>query len=194
MSQRSDQVATQATPEFIISPMRVQTLPEITFFYVTSEPIPFSDLDKHLDPLLESLYAAKAQAGLGEAGPDITRYYKVSTGEPELFLMEVGIPVKPGTQPAGAAQVKILPPYHYASLLLWGSLMHIVEAYEALQKGMQEAGLEHTGECQEWNYYFWGVESPHNLVGITMGVKLRCSGVASMDSTTHSQRGERNGL
>ena len=39
---------TQATPEFIISPMRVQTLPEITFFYITSPPIPFADLDKHL--------------------------------------------------------------------------------------------------------------------------------------------------
>jgi hypothetical protein len=162
---------TQATPECIISPMRVQTLPEITFFYVTSPPIPFSDLDKHLDPLLESLYAAKAQANLGKAGPDITRYYKVSAGEPDMFLMEIGIPVKSGTQPAGAAQVKILPPYPCASLLLWGSLMHIVEAYEALQKAMQEAGVEHTGECQEWNYYFWSVESPHNLMGIYMGVK-----------------------
>ncbi|MBN1454595.1 MAG: hypothetical protein JW963_26495 [Anaerolineales bacterium] len=161
----------QAIPEFFISPMRVQTLPEITFFYVTSPPIPFSDLDKYLDLLLESLYAAKAQAGLGEAGPDITRYYRVSAGEPDMVLMEVGIPVKPGTQPAGAAQVKILPPYPCASLLLWGSLAHIVEAYEALKKAMEEAGLEHTGECQEWNYYFLGVESPHNLIGITMGVK-----------------------
>jgi hypothetical protein len=188
-------MTTQATPEFIISPMRVQTLPEITFFYVTSEPIPFTDLDKHLDPLLESLYAAKAQANLGETGPDITRYYKVSTGEPDMFLMEVGIPLKPGMQPAGAAQVKTLPLYPCASLLLWGSLAHIVDAYEALQKGMQEAGLEHTGECQEWNYYFRNVESPHNLVGITMGVKLRGSGIASMDSMTNSEReGERNGL
>ncbi len=161
----------QAIPEFFISPMRVQTLPEITFFYVTSPPIPFADLDKHLDPLLESLYAAKAQAGLGETGPDITRYYEVSVGEPDMFLMEVGIPVKPEMQPAGAAQVKILPTYRCASLLLWGSLLHIVEAYEALQKGMREAGLEHTGECQEWNYYFWSVESPHNLIGLYMGIQ-----------------------
>jgi effector-binding domain-containing protein len=161
----------QSIPEFIISSMRVETLPEITFFYITSPSIPFTDLDKHLDPLLESLYAAKAQANLGETGPDIVRYYKVSTGELDMFLMEVGIPVKPGTQPAGAAQVKELPPYRCASLLLWGSLIHIVEAYEALQKGMREAGLEHTGECQEWTYYFLGVESPHNLMGITMGVK-----------------------
>lgn len=161
----------QTMPEFFISPMRVQTLPEITFFYVTSPPIPFSDLDKYLDSLLESLYAAKAQAGLGETGPDITRYYKAGDDESGLYLMEVGIPAKPEMQPAGAAQVKVLPPYRCASLLLWGSLLHIVEAYEALQKGIREAGLEHTGECQEWTYYFLGVESPHNLMGITMGVK-----------------------
>jgi hypothetical protein len=76
-----------------------------------------------------------------------------------------------------------------------GSLAHIVAAYEALNKGMQAAGLQHAGECQEWNYYFWSVESPPNLMGITMGVKLSGSGIASMDSMTHSQReGERNGL
>jgi len=161
----------QAIPEFFISPMRVQTLPEITFFYVTSPPIPFTDLDKYLDPLLESLYAAKAQAGLGETGPDIVRYYKAGDSEPDKLLMEVGIPVKPEMQPAGAAQVKTPPPYRCASLLLWGSLAHIAEAYETLQREMREAGLEHTGECQEWNYYFWGVESPHNLMGITMGIK-----------------------
>lgn len=161
----------QAMSEFFISPMRVQTLPEITFFYVTSPPIPFADLDKYLDPLLESLYAAKAEASLGETGPDIVRYYKVGDGDEDKLLMEVGIPVKPEMQPAGAAQVKVLPPYHCASLLLWGSLMHIEEAYEALQKGMREAGLEHTDECQEWTYYFLGVESSHNLMGITMGVK-----------------------
>jgi effector-binding domain-containing protein len=160
----------QAVPEFFISPMRVQTLPEITFFYVTSPPIPFTDLDKHLDPLLDSLYAAKAQANLGEMGPDIVRYYRTAEGDSGNFLMEVGIPVKPETSPAGAAQVKSLPPYRCASLLLWGSLAHIEEAYKALQQGMREAGLEHTGECQEWNYYFWGVESPHNLMGITMGI------------------------
>lgn len=195
MSERSGQMEAQATPEFIISQMRVQTLPGIAFFCVTSEPIPFTDLDKYLDPLLESLYAAKAQANLGETGPDIVRYYRTGAGEPDMRLMEVGIPVKPGMQPAGAAQVKVLPPYRCASLLLWGSLAHIVEAYEALQKGMREAELEHTGECQEWNYYFRNVESPHNLMGITMGVELRGSGIASMDSMTHSQReGERNGL
>ena len=52
LSERSNHMETQATPEFLISQMRVQTLPEIAFFYVTSPPIPFAELDKYLDPLL----------------------------------------------------------------------------------------------------------------------------------------------
>lgn len=121
--------------------------------------------------MLDSLYAAKAQAGLSQAGPDMTRYYKAGHVASDLYMMEIGIPVKPGTQPAGAAQVKVLPPYHCAGLLLWGSLAHIGPAYETLKKAIQEAGLEHTGENREWVYYFESGESPHNLMGIYMGVK-----------------------
>jgi effector-binding domain-containing protein len=159
----------QATPEYVISQTRVQTMREITFFYVTNQPTPFSDLDKDFDSMLDSLYAAKAQANLGEARPDIVRYFP--TDAPDAFLMEVGIPVKPGTQPACTAQVKTLPPYHCAGLLLWGSLAHIVPAYETLKKAMQEAGLEHTGESREWVYYFESGEPPHNLMGLYMGVR-----------------------
>jgi hypothetical protein len=79
--------------------------------------------------------------------------------------------VKPGTQPAGAAQVKSLPPYHCAGLLLWGGLAHIVPAYEALHKAINEAGITKTGENQEWTYYFEGVESPNNLMAIYTGIK-----------------------
>ena len=165
----------QTSPEFVISEMRVQTMREITFFYVTNRPTPFSDLDRDFDPMLESLYAAKAQANLGEAGPDIVRYYNAddvaSAGETDLWLMEVGIPVKAGTRPAGAAQIKTLPPYHCAGLLLWGSLAQIGPAYERLSKAIREAGLEQTGENREWVYYFESGESPHNLMGLYMGVR-----------------------
>jgi hypothetical protein len=163
----------QATPEFVISQMRVQTMHETTFFCVTSQPVPFTDLDKDLDPMLGKLDAAWAQANLGkvtaEVRTDIVRYYKA--GEPDLWLMEVGIPVKPGTKPTGAAQVKTLPPFRCAGLLLWGSLAYIVPAYDALKKAMQEAELEHIGENREWVYYFESGESPHDLMGIYLGIK-----------------------
>lgn len=39
--------------EFIIGQTRVLTMSEMTFFYVTNQPVPFADLDKVLDPLLD---------------------------------------------------------------------------------------------------------------------------------------------
>ncbi len=165
----------QATPEFVIGQMRVLTMGEKTFFYVVNQPILFSDLDKDLDALILKLEAAQAQAHIAEAGPVVTRYYRANTdgpaGQPGLFLMEVGVPVKPGTQPAGEAQVKTLPPYRCAALLYWGSLAHIVQAYGTLMQAIQEAGLEPTGEGREWNYHFEGDASPHNILGLYMGIR-----------------------
>jgi hypothetical protein len=161
---------TQTAQDFMISQMRVLNLPEITFFYVTSQPTAFENLDKVLDPLLGGLYEARQLALITEAGPDIVRYYKAD-GESSLYIMEAGIPVKPGTQPAGAAQVKTLPPYPCAGVLLWGSLVaHIVQTYETLGQAMKKAGLQHTGEVREITYYFEGPDSPNNLMAITMGI------------------------
>ena len=161
----------KATPEFVIGPMRVLTTREMSFFYVANKPTPFANLDRDLDPLLSSLYAAKALAGLGEAGPDIVRYYRVDAGDPGQYRMEVGIPVRPETQPAGEAQMKTLPPYHCAGLLLWGSLAHIVQTYETLTQAVQAAGLETTGECREWTYWFESPDSPTNLMAVFMEVR-----------------------
>ena len=160
---------THATPQFVIGQMRVLTISEMSFFHVSSQPIPFSDLDKVLDPLLENLYAAKAQANLIDGGPDVTRYYRIS--ESDLYQMEVGVSVKPGTQPAGDAKIKTLAPLQCAGLLLWGSLAHIAQAYSTLTQTMKDAGMQHTGECQEWNYYFESVDSPNNVMGIYMGIR-----------------------
>jgi effector-binding domain-containing protein len=160
---------TQVTQDFQISQVRMLDMPEIPFFYVTSQPIAFANLDQVLDPLLEGLYEARRLAPITEAGPDIVRYYPVGD-ESGLYFMEVGISVKPGTRPAGGAQVKTLPPYRCAGVLLWGSLAHVVQTYGALSQAMNEAGLQHTGEVRECTYSFESPDSPNNLMGIYMGI------------------------
>ena len=159
------------SPEFIISPLRVQILPEINYFYIAGRPMPLAELDKDFDAMLENLEAAKTQAHLDRAGPDIVRYYRVEAGSPDLFVMEVGILVKPGIPPAGAAQVKTLSPILCAGVLFWGSLLHIRDAYEALQKEFQAAGFVPSGENQEWTFYFENSESPQNLMALYRGIK-----------------------
>jgi effector-binding domain-containing protein len=85
--------------------------------------------------------------------------------------MEVGVPVKAETQPAGKAEVKTLPPFHCASLLYWGSLEHIGQAYEKLIQAIKEAGLERTGEGREWHYHFRGDASPDNVIGLHLEIR-----------------------
>ncbi len=113
-------MTTQPAPEHFIAPMRVLDMPAIHFFYVTNQPTAKSNLDRDLDLLLDSLYQAKTQANLTQVGPDIVRYYKVESGELELYCMEVGIAVEAKTPPAGAA------------VLLWGRLGNITQAYNVL--------------------------------------------------------------
>ena len=165
----------QATPEFLIGQMRVLTMSEETFFYVANKPTVFADLDKDLDILLSKLEAAQAQAHIAEAGPGVTRYFKVDAdgraGELDLFLMEFGVPVKPGTQPAGEAQVKTLPPFHCAALLYWGSLTYIEQAYGTLRQAIKEAGLEPTDEGREWHYHFESGASPNNIIGLYLAIR-----------------------
>jgi hypothetical protein len=75
----------QSAQDFMISPMRVLNMPEITFFYVISPPT--ANLDEVLDPLLKSLYEARRLAPITESGPDIVRYYKAAGGESNLSIM-----------------------------------------------------------------------------------------------------------
>jgi hypothetical protein len=161
-------------PDFEITSPRILTMPEMIYFHVTNQPTEFANLDRDLDILLADLYEAKKQANITEqAGPDIVRYYRAS-GEsaPELFWMEVGIPAAPGTQPAGKALVKVLPPFDCAGLLMWGSLLaHVGPAYEKLTQAVEAGGLERTGENREWTYWFESVDSPNNLMGIFMGIQ-----------------------
>jgi effector-binding domain-containing protein len=156
------------TPDFVISQMRVQTMREETFFCVACAPTPMTGLDKELDRMMPQLAAAKAAAGIAQLGPVVIRYYKVD--EPDTYVMEAGVPVRAGTPAAGEAQVKTLPPYPCASLLSWGSLEHIGQAYETLMQAIKEAGLEQTGEGREWHYHFEGDASPNNVIGLHMGI------------------------
>lgn len=155
----------------IYKEMRVHTMSAINYFYVTDQPVPFEQLDTLLNLLLERLYEAKRLAGLGETGPDITRYYRVENG---LFVMEVGIPVKAETKAAGLAEIKELGPFLCAGVLLWGSLAHVVEAYTALGARMAEEGLVATNESREWTYYFETPGSEQNLMGIYRGIEGSC--------------------
>jgi effector-binding domain-containing protein len=155
--------------EFLIGQMRVQTTCEETLFYVASSPTAMSDLDQQLDLLMPQLKAAQAAAGIEQVGPVVIRYF--GAGDPDSYVLEVGVPVRAGTPAAGAARVKTLPPCRCAALLYWGSLEHIGQAYETLHGAIKEAGLDRGSEGREWYYHFEGDASPNNVIGLHLEVR-----------------------
>ncbi|MBN1139535.1 MAG: GyrI-like domain-containing protein [Anaerolineae bacterium] len=160
---------TPTIPEFLIGQMRVVCTRQETFFHVAGRPTPMAKLDEELDRLIPLIEAAQDAAGIAQVGPLITRYYWVS--EPDTYIMELGVPVRPDTPAAGEAQVKTLSPIRCASLLFWGSLEHIGPAYEALMTAIKEAGLEPSGDNREWHYHFEGDSSPNNIIGLQIGIR-----------------------
>ena len=81
--------------DFLIGQARLQTMREETFFHVRGQPTPMSGLDDELDQLIPLLEAAQEEAGIAQVGPVITRYFL--SGGPDTYVMELGVPVRPGT-------------------------------------------------------------------------------------------------
>jgi len=121
------------TPEFLIG----QYAPDNArraYFYVASRRRHLR-LDNALDTLIPSSRPRRLKAGIAQVGPVVVRYYPAD--KPNMSILEIGVPVRPETQPAGVAQIKTLPPLRCASLLYWGSLAHITQAYETLIKAIR---------------------------------------------------------
>jgi effector-binding domain-containing protein len=158
------------TEDYSIGGMRVLTLPECTLLCVRSEPTPFAELGTVFEPLIKAALDAQEAARLHVPGPLIVRYYPAEQHN-DLYTMEVGFQAAVGTLTKEPARILTTPLLRCAALLLWGSLAHMLEAYDALHGAVDEAGLEPTGECREMHYWFEGDDSPRNLFGLYMGVK-----------------------
>jgi len=161
-------VAPLGDSDFVIGKLRVLTTSELRFFHVACEPTPMANLDPELNRLMPLLESAQVEAGIAAAGTVVTRYYPVE--DSDLYVLEVGVPVKPEVLPAGEAKIKTLAPLRCAALLYWGSLEHIGDAYGALIGALREAGMVNRGEGREWYYHFEGDVSPHNVIELQLEV------------------------
>ena len=166
--------------DYMIGSMRMLTLPECTLLCVRSEPTPFAELGAVFVPLIKATFVAQETARLYVPGPLIVRYYLADPDQQHdgLYTMEVGFQAPAGTpaqEPVRMAQeparILMVPSLRGAALLLWGSLAHMLEAYDALERAVAATGLEPTGEYREMHYWFEGDDSPRNLFGLYMGVR-----------------------
>jgi effector-binding domain-containing protein len=155
--------------DHLIGEVRIMTVREERFFCVTTR-APMETLDQELDRLMPLLEEAQAEAGIAGAGPTVVRYFV--TEEPEIWQMDVGVPVTSldWVRPARDAEVVTLPEMRCGALLHWGSLEHIHESYATLNQGIAAAGLKNVGEGREWYMHFQGDVSDDTIVLLQLEV------------------------
>ena len=163
----NDPTLSAPSPDHAIGETRILTVREVRYFRVTVNAL-FDKLDEVLDPLIVKLEQAQAAAGIAALGPVIIRYYP--TGEPSIYRMDIGVPVKDDVAAAGDAEIEVLPSIRCAALLVWGSLAYIGDAYGALNKGIADAGLVNRGEGREWHLHFEGDASSNNVILLQLEV------------------------
>ena len=153
--------------DYVIGAVRLLDTSAVRLFHVTTE-APASKLDDELAGMTPRLEAAKAAAGIAAAGPVVVRYFE--TADPGIYRMDVGVPVAEGIAPAAGARVEMLPGFHCAAVLYWGSVGHVSDAYNALGEAIAACGLVRAPEGREWYLHFEGDASPHNVILLQLEV------------------------
>ncbi len=155
--------------DYLIGEMHVQTLPAITYLYGSGQTT-LEEIAKTVEQLLPGLLKSVEEGKTHGAGGPLFIYVGMEDMS-KPFTLQVGMPVKEGTQGFGEYKVRKLGEYKCATVLLTGSVAHLGEAYEKLMGAMEKAKLTPAGESRESYLYWEGAESANNVVQIQMGIK-----------------------
>ena len=157
--------------DFTISTVRQIVIPAMEYFHVATEPMPFEELAKELDPLIEDLHRELRSAKLSEDLPNVLRYFQdPATDHEDHYIMQIGIPVSKGMLPRAKAEILSLQEFHCIGAHVWGSFHHVKDAYQALHLAKDEQGLEASGEYREWYYHIYDPDLSLSSIGIFMGL------------------------
>jgi AraC family transcriptional regulator len=96
----------------------------------------------------ELLQAVASVAGDAMAGPPYVRYHRI---ENDVFDIQAGCPVTPGTPGSGAVEAVALPGGRVAVGVHVGPYERLHESYAAMQEWMMEMGHRPSGA--PWEYY-----------------------------------------
>ena len=158
-------------PEFVISELRVQDFPAVTYLY-TQQETTIAGLGQVIPGMLEKLMEAIEGGGVQMRGAPLF-IYDGATGEMDKpFKLQVGFPVAEGTKvDAADLEVRQLEPFHCATVLYSGSMANVGQAYQKVFTDLFAAGLKPAGGSREMHMYFESPESPNNVMQIQVGVE-----------------------
>jgi effector-binding domain-containing protein len=161
-STEKEQNSALANSEFVIGPLRVQTLQGFRYAYVSGKTTD-GRVAEAIHELELKLGAVKME------GPGLVTYRPGA--KPGDLLLEVGARVAADAEPAGEVKIRWLPPFRCASVLYTGSTRNLGEAIGQLEQAMKEQGLESTGEYRELYLYWEDDQSPNNVMLLQWGLQ-----------------------
>lgn len=158
-----------ASPQFVVSDMRVQTIAGFTYLYDSSQ----TTLEKIGEPIGRTLPAMEKDIAAGKFHPvgPMVFVYRDMTDIAQPFKLDIGFPVPPETVAEGEFKTRKVEPFKCATVLFSGPMSKISDAYQKLMAAMTAANLRPTTTIQEFHLYFEGRESPNNVVLIQVGIE-----------------------
>ncbi len=159
----------QVESEFVITPMRVQTLGGFTYLYQSKE-ITHSQIPMTFGELTGSVMAGMKEANVQPFGGEIAIYRGV-TDIDEPFTLECGFSVPTTTSVVSNLKLRKLESFRGATMIYSGSIGRIGEGIQQLHQEMARAGLKSSGEYREYYLYWEDFNSPNNVILLAFGLE-----------------------
>lgn len=159
-------------PEFVLGPVRLHTSGGFDYLYVSAT-TKMEDLGKTVMEPMGKAFQARDEAKAAPVEGMVFRFLDSADGSPagNPLVVQVGFPVLPGAQPGASGKVERLGEFRAVSVLLWGSLQQMGQAYAALDQAIKEQGLEPAYESREAYLHWEADDSPNNITLVQFGVE-----------------------
>jgi effector-binding domain-containing protein len=168
-AQEASDATTNASPH--IGKMFVQTIPAQRYVY-GSFATTFGSMGTPVVQTLMSLGKTAVQQKVGLHGPVVDVYYQAPHRTPDQeFKMEIGYFLRDPADSVGEFKVRELPKFKCASLIYVGQVTGVGDAWQAVYRELNAAGLKPTDEERELYLYYEAVDSPNNVVQVQVGVE-----------------------
>lgn len=155
--------------DFVVSDMRVQTIPAFTYLYQSSRTT-LADISTLANRTIGEMTAAIHDGKFHPNGPLVFIYHDMmDLSKP--FNLDIGFVVPEGTSAFGSSKVQKTESFKCATVLLSGSLDHLSDGYGKVMGEVGRAGLRPTGTTREFYLYFESPQSQNNVVQIQIGVE-----------------------
>jgi molybdopterin synthase sulfur carrier subunit len=155
--------------EFVVSDMRVRTVPGFAYLYDRSQ----TSIPKIADVVratLPGLQKGMSDGKFRPAGP-LVLIYQNMTDRSQPFTLDIGFIVSRETVGFEQFKVRQENTFRCATVLFSGPISSIPQAYDKLMSAVSAAELKPTMTFREINLFWEGPESPNNVIQIQAGIQ-----------------------